>query len=465
MCSEKMLTKQNEPQLYKQIDELINQLAEHKYYEKTKKTIYDIIDGMNPIGCEFVLDILYCKFQSEKWLIKLGAIDILTYCSLKHPKIIGYYIPEIIEKLIQLSSEVKKEIKQAVKQCFEQVGKTIENVDIIHLIPMLTQAYMNPASETQNALDKLVSTPFVNDIDLPTLGFLTPLLIKSMRTRKMVYQRRAAVVMETLCKLIKNPVYAKMFYPRLAPELERGKEEIAEAEIRKVCENALFTLNTVYHTGLHKEKDIFTFENCRKIFEDIKIKYDLCNTEHDEISDYSCKLSFILAKNEILDPDYWNMCVDDYFQYIVDSEKRANLCKELKETIIQNIIIDEYNPEDNEENLCDCMFSLAYGTRVLLHQTPFKVKIGRKYGLVGPNGAGKSTLMKAIANKNLQEFPENLTCIYVEHDIQGNKSDQSVLNYVLCDTKIVEKQLAADFVNQSLLDIGFEEAMIRIKSI
>ena len=42
--------------------------------------------------------------------------------------------------------------------------------------------------------------------------------------------------------------------------------------------------------------------------------------------------------------------------------------------------------EDEEEDLCNAQFSLAYGTRVLLHQTPFRVKIGRKYGLVGPNG-------------------------------------------------------------------------------
>lgn len=58
---------------------------------------------------------------------------------------------------------------------------------------------------------------------------------------------------------------------------------------------------------------------------------------------------------------------------------------------------DKVTIEDDEEDLCNATFSLAYGTRVLLHQTPFKVKIGRKYGLVGPNGAGKSTLMKAIA--------------------------------------------------------------------
>ena len=41
----------------------------------------------------------------------------------------------------------------------------------------------------------------------------------------------------------------------------------------------------------------------------------------------------------------------------------------------------------------------------------YRVKIGRKYGLVGPNGAGKSTLMKAIAGGNLAGFPTELVTV------------------------------------------------------
>lgn len=450
---------------YENIGKIMDNFTDHKLYNDTKTKINNIIDTLNPIGTELVLDILFDKFKSDKWQIKLGAIETLHYCSLKNPQFICYYIPDIIENLINLTNEVKKEIKVAVKNCFEQVAKTIDNVDIIHLIPVVISAYLNPTNETQNALDKLVSTPFVNDIDLPTLGFLTPLLIKSMRTRKMVYQRRSAVVIETLCKLIKSPIYAKMFYPRLAPELERGKDEIAEIEIRNVCDNALKTLTSVYNLGLNKEKDQFTYESCQLIFNAFYKKYsekDNCNSImlHRIILNYSCKLCYILCKNEILEDKYWDICIHKYIKDIIAHTNTTDICNELKNEIIKNVVIEQYNPEDDEENLCDCMFSLAYGTRVLLHQTPFKVKVGRKYGLVGPNGAGKSTLMKAIANKNLQEFPEDLKCIYVEHDIQGNKSELTVLNYVLADEKVIEKNLTNDEVLNALIEIGFDTSMI-----
>ena len=447
-----------EYKMFQIIDNLINSLSDHKIYNETMTKLYNIVENINPVSMEFVLTVIYKNFLSTKWQVKNGALELLNFCAKNHRKIISYYIPDIIENLIVMSNDIKKEIKSSVKICFESVAKTIDNVDIIQLIPYVIGAYLNPSNETQNALDKLVSTPFVNDIDLQTLGFLTPLLLKSMRTRKMVYQRRAAVVIETLCKLIKDPIYAKIFYPKLAPELERYKEEIAEVEIRNVCANSLDILNKVYDQGNNKLLEAFNYENCVNEYKQICEKYNL--DFNNEIIEYSCSLSYILAKNQILDDSLWFMCIYNYFKFLIVEEKIDKIYTELKTNIIKNIIINEYNPEDDEENLCDCMFSLAYGTRVLLHQTPFKVKIGRKYGLVGPNGAGKSTLMKAIANKNLQEFPQDLKCIYIEHDIQGNKSEMTVLEYLLNDEKVINEGLTKEFIHESLIDIGFYSEMI-----
>lgn len=447
-----------EYKMFNVIDTLIDSLSDHKTYSETMNKLFEIVDKINPVSMEFVLTVIYKNFLSTKWQVKNGALELLNYCAITHGRMISYYIPDIIDNLITMSCDVRKEIKATSKLCFESVAKTINNVDIVQLIPIVISAYLNPALETQNALDKLISTPFVNDIDLQTLGFLTPLLLKSMRTRKMVYQRRAAVVIETLCKLIKDPIYANIFYPKLAPELERYKEEIAEIEVRNVCANSLEILKKVYEQGNNKLLESFNYENCLEEYKTVCNKYDL--DFNNGVISYSCSLCYVLAKNQILDDSLWFSCIYDYLKFITAEDKLDEVYNELKENIIKHIVINEYNPEDDEENLCDCMFSLAYGTRVLLHQTPFKVKVGRKYGLVGPNGAGKSTLMKAIANKNLQEFPQELKCIYVEHDIQGNKSELTVLDYVLNDEKVIDQGLTVEYVHKSLIEIGFYQEMI-----
>lgn len=388
--------------------------------------------------------------QSIKWQHKHYSLCMISKFAQYHPKVIAQNMPTIISNLITISSEPKKEIKQQTLETFTTVCNTIENVDIKHLIPTVISAYMNPSVETQKALDMLVSTPFVNDVDIPTLGFLIPLLTKSMRERKMVYQRRAAVVIETLTKLLKNPVYAKIFYPILEPVLSKGYEEIAEQEIRQVCLNSKTVLTNIYNLGINKSIENFTYDNCKETFK------NFIDKDH-YLIDHSIDLVWNLVQNEIKDDTIWINCMNPYLTLILEDH---NIINQIKDIIISNINIDEYNPEDNEENLCDCVFSLAYGTRVLLHQTPFKVKIGRKYGLVGPNGAGKSTLMKAIANKNLQEFPEDLKCVYVEHDIQGNKSDMSVLQYIETDDKIIDLGINNNDITLGLKNVGFEDNMI-----
>jgi hypothetical protein len=267
-----------------------------------------------------------------------------------YPVVTSQNMPTIILKLINVVSDSKKEVKAQLLLTFQSVCNTIENVDIKGLIPIIISAYMNPVQETQQALDALVSTPFVNDIDIPTLGFLSPLLTRSMKERKMVYQRRAAVVIETLTKLLKNPVYAKIFYPILEPVLSRGYEEIAEVEIRNVCLNSRTILTETYNLGLNKSLESFTMDNC-------KVTYKKYIEKEHYMVDYSIDLIWNLVKNEMKDDELWIQCMEPYLKYVIENtEERKEIINKIKEEIISSITVEEYNPEDDEENLCDCVF-------------------------------------------------------------------------------------------------------------
>lgn len=82
--------------------------------------------------------------------------------------------------------------------------------------------------------------------------------------------------------------------------------------------------------------------------------------------------------------------------------------------------------------LCDCEFSLAYGTRILLNNTKLRLLKGKRYGVCGHNGCGKSTLMRAIVNDQLDGFPPSneLRRVYVEHDIDGSHAETSIIDYI-----------------------------------
>lgn len=51
--------------------------------------------------------------------------------------------------------------------------------------------------------------------------------------------------------------------------------------------------------------------------------------------------------------------------------------------------LQDEEDDGEEEELCNCEFSLGYGGRILLNNATLRLKRGRRYGLCGANGAGK----------------------------------------------------------------------------
>ena len=82
----------------------------------------------------------------------------------------------------------------------------------------------------------------------------------------------------------------------------------------------------------------------------------------------------------------------------------------------------------------------------MLNNAVLNLKRGKRYGLCGPNGCGKSTLMRSIANGQVKEFPPQdvLKTVYVEHDIDAEETQQSVINYVSSDSQLKGKRFRVE---------------------
>jgi len=120
-------------------------------------------------------------------------------------------------------------------------------------------------------------------------------------------------------------------------------------------------------------------------------------------------------------------------------------------------IPEEEDEDDDAEELCNCQFTLAYGTKILLHNTKMRLKRGLNYGLLGGNDSGKTTLMRSIANNQVEGFPDvtEVRTVFVEADIQGEQSHLSCVEYVLFDEKIKALNIPRDEVERVLGTVGF----------
>lgn len=375
-----------EPYLVTTLPLILENLANNKTAAAAADAGNAILHKSNSHSVRVVTSMLYESFKSMKWQTKKGALVLIGALASHHPTVVQRNLPEMILKLIDIASDVKKEVKDQTREAFSQICSTITNVDIVPIIPKVIGAYMDPVKNTENALDALIATTFINDVDLPTLGLLVPILTKGMRERKVVVKRRAALVIGNMCKLVNDPRTATLFYPILKPVLERGIEEIAVEEVRKVCQDSLNTLHRVAGEAAVLSEDVFTHDDLVNSLNKSLSKHGVATpAQYGVLVDYIAKGAHFLVLGDIRAKDEWDACLLPFLPAIVSGETIRVVADEVIAEGTAALSAEKVDPEDEEEDLCNATFSLAYGTRVLLHQTPFKVKRGRKYGLVGPD--------------------------------------------------------------------------------
>jgi ATP-binding cassette subfamily F protein 3 len=86
---------------------------------------------------------------------------------------------------------------------------------------------------------------------------------------------------------------------------------------------------------------------------------------------------------------------------------------------------------------------------VLANDCCIQLSQGRKYGLCGRNGIGKTTLLRAIASRDIPDFPVNLRCLHVSQEVHGDDNKtvlQTIIeaDYELLVAKQEEERLSND---------------------
>lgn len=88
---------------------------------------------------------------------------------------------------------------------------------------------------------------------------------------------------------------------------------------------------------------------------------------------------------------------------------------------------------------------------MLLNKTPFYLERGHCYGLVGQNGVGKTTLLTRVAAGDINNFPKDVSCYYIQHEILA-EAGTSVTTFMLGQ---VPEGCGEDRINAALDAVGF----------
>lgn len=132
--------------------------------------------------------------------------------------------------------------------------------------------------------------------------------------------------------------------------------------------------------------------------------------EDDEVMAYIAFLAAGLASQAEFDPNVWADVLGPYLEQVPALRKGEtkeesktkddavsfqsilyNFCQAAERELSNMDENDSYGGhDDDEEEICDLRFNLAYGGKILLHQTKLRLLKGRRYALVGQNGVGKT---------------------------------------------------------------------------
>jgi len=409
------------------------------------------VKGIAPNAVNYLLPTLLEYCTAYKWQAKTGALQAIKMLSMHAPDQLARTLPHLTPKLTEALADTKPSVVTACIASVEAAISVIGNRDIAPFAPVLVACTARP-EEVPECVFKLAATTFVQSVTAPTLSIMVPMLERALREGSTAVKRKAMKIIDNMSKLVDDPTDAHVFLPRLLPGLKRCADEVADPECRSVAGQVVETLVKIGGSGEDAEALIKAVAE-RDAKGTAAVKAALGDKANDALVSYvsSCCVSLALVK--CTDVSEWNAVVAEF----VGEANVADLFK----TFSAAAIAEEEDADDEEgEDLCNCDFSLAYGSKILLNNATMRLKRGRRYGLVGDNGCGKTTLMRAIANGQVDGFPpaDQLRTVYVETDIPAEHAELLAIDYVKTDPMLAGIDVKA--INDMLLSVGFTQAMI-----
>jgi elongation factor 3 len=415
-----------------------------------------ICENITPFAIKSLLPAMFAQLPVEKnWKVREAALNCIAVFNKNAPKQLGNALPEIVPEVTACMWDTKKQIKTAATNAMKSACEVIGNKDIEHMTAQIITAITKP-KEVPEIMHKMAGVTFVQSVESPALAMVVPLLLRGLREKMTATKRQSAVIIENMSKLVDNPLDAAPFLPLLLPALEQNAESIADPEARDVTQRAVEQLKRL--KGL-ADKQISVRGDISKLANTFKTAFGADDSENvNKVIAHASSIATTMMDLKYMEDVQWKKIVAPQFKGYFDAAKADEATEKVRveaESMLE--IPDEDDEDEDAEELCNCQFTLAYGTKILLHNTKMKLMRGKRYGLLGGNDSGKTTLMRAIANNQVEGFPDvtEVRTVFVEADIQGEQSHLSCIDYVFADPKIQALGCTREEVRSVLATVGF----------
>ena len=400
------------------------------------------ISQVNKWNTKSIIDLLLNRNHCSD-IQNFFYLEAIEYLIENNQNQIRYYLIELIEDVNKLMSYLKKNVKNKAIDVMNKLLKSSNNSDLDPFIPTLLSA-LKDFNHIPEAIERLAGCVFVQNVELPALSVILPILEKGLKNNITEIKRKSCVIIDNMCKLIEDPKEIYPILPKIKPLIESCAEHISNPEARSIAEKSLKTVDNVCG------KDFVYSKINNDDIETILMERVLVSTESDQ--EKVKYLSVMLT--EIINCSYfvYNEWLELFQKYLPEDNDYSEACEYIfnKMKIINTKKEERFVDDEEGADLYKGDFSLAYGALTLLNNTYIHLKKNRFYGLLGPNNCGKTTLMRAIANEQVDGFPkrDELKTIFVEHEIQEREVGEDDKGYPIFNIDLCGIDWVVDCCNE-----------------
>jgi len=419
---------------------------------------FALVSRMSPNAVRTLLPKLFeSSAVGVAWQSRALALKLIASFGDNAPMQLGNSLPDVVPQVTLSMSEPKKEVSAAAYEAMTNACNVIGNRDIEHMTSKIVRSISNP-EEVPEIMHSLAGVTFVQSVESPALAMVVPLLIRGLRSKVTATRRQSAVIIDNMSKLVDDPIDAEPFLPTLMPALQFAADAMSDPEARVVAERAyaqLVRLSQLCEEAKTRTKAIDSAAVLEALRTQVGSSDPADELPIQHIANLCCSLMY-LKKYE---REEWAADISRYLAVLVGAERADTIVEAMRQTCkeMAKVLPPKDEEDDGAEELCNCQFTLAYGTKILLHNTTMRLKRGAKYGLLGGNESGKTTLMRSIANGSVEGFPDPSTVrtVFVEADILGELSHLSCVDYVMQDPRLAG--CSREEVLGVMATVGFRE--------
>lgn len=394
---------------------------------------------------------------SAKWKSKAAAVEWLNQYMTRvfemDRDLLSASLPALIPVISDTMYDTKAQVVEAADAALNTAMKGITNRDLEPFVSDLIVA-IKDREQTTEIIKKLSSVVFVQTVDSSALSVVVPLMTAGLQQPIVNIRRICARIVGNMAKLVEDPLEAAPLLKGLIPAFVNVIETIPDPEARKVAEETHEQLLDIEAKA--KISDEAKQARKAEVIANNLIQQFKADGASTQVVKYIATVAQSLIMTKTTEEGEWESETSPYLTLLNKADQWASL-REASIKMIGEVVVAAELDEGTE--LCNCEFTLAYGTKILLRNTQLRLLLGMKYGLLGPNDCGKTTLMRAIAEGSIDGFPsgEDVRTVFVEADIQGELSHLNCVEYVLEWPAIKNGGFTEQQVREVLLSVGFTQ--------